>query len=58
MSKRKTATWFKRNGLFVVRPPDWPKRSEYTCSDLWTMIEWARGCGYVLKEVSKLGGAT
>ena len=53
MSKRKTAAWFKRNGLFVVRPPDWPKRCECTCSDLWTMIEWARGCGYVLKEVSK-----
>ena len=53
MSKRKTAAWFRRNRLFIVRPPDWPKHCELSFVDRDMMIELARGCGLMLKEVCK-----
>ena len=53
MSKRKTAAWFKRNRLFIVRPPDWPKHCELSFTDQNMMIKWARGLRLILKDVSK-----
>jgi hypothetical protein len=53
MSKRKTAAWYKRGRLWIVRPPDWPKRCELSFTSQDMMIEWAHGCGLVLKDVNK-----
>ena len=53
MSKRRTAAWYKRGRLWIVRPPDWPKRCELSFTSQDMMIEWARGCGLMLKDVSK-----
>lgn len=45
----KFAIWHKVGRLFVVRPPDWPKATEYSCTDQETLIQWARNHGYMLK---------
>lgn len=50
MPKRKVAVWRKVGRIFVVRPPDWPKATEYSCTDQETLIEWAHNHGYVLKD--------
>ena len=50
MPKRKVAVWRKVGRTFIVRPPDWPRATEYSCMDQETLIEWAHNHGYVLKD--------
>jgi len=50
MPKRKVAVWRKEGRLFICRPPDWPRATEYSCTDQETLIEWAHNHGYVLKD--------
>ena len=46
----KIAVWRRDGKLFVVRPPDWPKSTEYSCTERETLIAWAKNHGYVLKD--------
>ena len=50
MPKRKIAVWRKVGRTFIVRPPDWPRATEYSCTDQETLIEWAHNHKYVLKD--------
>lgn len=50
MPKRKVAVWRKSGKIFYAKPPDWPKATEYSCTDQETLIEWAHNHGYVLKD--------
>ena len=50
MPKRKIAVWRKSGKVFYAKPPDWPKATEYSCTDQETLIEWAHNHGYVLKD--------
>ena len=50
MPKRKVAVWRKVGRIFVVRPPDWPMATEYSCTEQETLIEWAHNHNYVLKD--------
>lgn len=50
MPKRKVAVWRNVGRIFTVRPPDWPKQTEYFCTDQETLIEWARNHGYILRD--------
>jgi hypothetical protein len=36
--------------LFVCRPTDWPKATEYSCTDQETLIQWAHNHGYMLRD--------
>ena len=49
-TKVRFAVWRRVGRLLVVRPPDWPKSTEYSCMDQETLIEWAHNHGYVLKD--------
>ena len=49
-TKRKVATWRKSGKVFYAKPTDWPKATEYSCTDQETLIEWAHNYGYVLKD--------
>ena len=51
--KVKFAVWRKVGKIFYAKPPDWPKSTEYSCTDRDTLIEWAHNHGYMLKD----GGA-
>lgn len=46
----KFATWVRDGNLFRVRPPDWPREVEYSCTDRETLIEWAQAHGYMLRD--------
>lgn len=48
-TKVRFAVWRKEGRWFVVRPPDWPKQTEYSCTDRETLIEWAIAHKYMLK---------
>lgn len=51
MSKgTKFAVWHRQGRVFVVRPPDWPKEVEYSCTDRETLVQWAHNHGYMLKD--------
>ncbi len=51
MSKgTKFAVWHRQGRVFVVRPPDWPKEVEYSCTDRETLVQWAQSHGYMLKD--------
>ena len=50
MPKRKIAVWRKVGRTFIVRPPDWPRNVEYSCTEQSDLIEWAHNHGYVLKD--------
>ena len=45
MPKRKVAEWRKVGKVFYAKPPDWPKATEYSCTDQETLIEWAHNHG-------------
>ena len=49
-TKVRFAVWRRVGRLFIVRPPDWPKSTEYSCTEQETLIEWAHNHGYVLKD--------
>lgn len=49
-TKRKGATWRKSGKVFYAKPPDWPRQTEFSCTDQETLIEWAHNHGYVLKD--------
>lgn len=53
MPKRKIAVWRKEGRLFICRPPDWPRATEYSCTEQETLIEWAHNHNYVLKDGNK-----
>lgn len=50
MSKRKVAVWHKIGKVFYAKPPDWPRQTEYSCTDQDTLIEWAHNHGYMLRD--------
>jgi len=50
MPKRKVAVWRRVGRLLVCRPPDWPKDTEYSCTEQETLIEWAHNHNYVLRD--------
>ena len=50
MPKRKVAVWRKVGRIFYAKPPDWPKSTEYSCTNQDTLIEWAQNHGYMLKD--------
>lgn len=50
MPKRRVAVWRREGRLFVAKPPDWPRQTEYSCTEQETLIEWAHNHGYVLKD--------
>ena len=47
----KFATWHRDGKLFRVRPPDWPKHVEYSCTSREDLIEWAKNNRYMLREI-------
>lgn len=53
MPRLKTAAWYKRGKLWVVRPPDWPKHCELSFTEQEAMQEWAQNNRYMLKCVEK-----
>lgn len=50
MAKIKFAEWRKVGKVFYAKPPDWPKATEYSCTDRDTLIAWAHNHGYMLKD--------
>ena len=51
----KFAEWRKDGKLFRVKPPDWPKQVEYSCTNREDLIEWAQNNHYMLREMGKDG---
>lgn len=49
-TKVRFAVWRKVGRTFIVRPPDWPRNVEYSCTEQSDLIEWAHNHGYVLKD--------
>ena len=49
-TKTKFAVWRKVGRLYVVRPPDWPKECEYSCTSQEILQEWARNHNYMLRD--------
>jgi hypothetical protein len=49
-TKVRFAVWRKLGKVFYAKPPDWPKSTEYSCTDQETLIQWAHNHGYVLKD--------
>ena len=49
-TKVRFAVWRKSGKIFYAKPPDWPKDTEYSCTEQETLIEWAHNHGYVLKD--------
>ena len=49
----KFAEWRRDGKLFRVKPPDWPKQVEFSCTDREDLIEWARNHKYMLREVNQ-----
>ena len=47
----KFATWYKDGKLFRVKPPDWPKQVEYSCTEREDLIAWAQNHHYMLRQV-------
>lgn len=45
----KYAEWRRDGKLFRVKPPDWPKQVEYSCTDRESLIEWAKNHHYMLR---------
>mgnify|MGYP007112571113 FL=1 len=50
MPKRRVAVWYKIGRVYTVRPPDWPRDTEYSCTEQETLIEWAHNHNYVLRD--------
>lgn len=49
----KFAAWYKDGKVFRVKPPDWPKQVEYSCTDREQLIEWAKNHRYMLRQVER-----
>ena len=49
-TKRKIAVWRQEGKVYRAKPPDWPKSTEYSCTDQSTLIAWAQNHGYILKD--------
>lgn len=49
-TKVRFAVWRKVGRTFIVRPPDWPRNVEFSCTEQSDLIEWAHNHGYVLKD--------
>ena len=49
-TKVRFAVWRRVGRLLVCRPPDWPKDTEYSCTDQETLIQWAHNHGYMLRD--------
>ena len=50
MPKRRVAEWRRECKVFYAKPPDWPKDTEYSCTEQETLIEWAHNHKYVLRD--------
>ena len=46
----KYAIWRKEGKLYRVKPPDWPRETEYSCMNQEDLIQWARNHNYILKD--------
>ena len=46
----KFAVWRKVDGIFIVRPPDWPKGCELSFTRQSSMINWALSARVMLKD--------
>ena len=44
------AIWRKDGKVFRVKPPDWPKHCEYSCTSQDDLLQWARNHRYMLKD--------
>jgi len=51
-TRRKTALWYRRGRLYVVRPQGWPRRVELSFTARESMLAWARGARMVLRQMS------
>ena len=51
-TKVRYAEWRRDGRLFRVKPPDWPKGAEYSCTSQEALIEWARNHNYMLRQGS------
>ena len=51
-TRRKTALWYRRGRLYVVRPQGWPRRVELSFTARESMLAWARGAHMVLRQMS------
>lgn len=49
----KFAEWRMDGRIYRVKPPDWPKTVEYSCTDRNDLIEWARNNHYMLKQMDQ-----
>ena len=48
---RHTAAWYKRDGLYIIRPADCTGNFVITFTDLEMLMDFAAACGYMLKQV-------
>ena len=46
----KFAEWRRDGKLYRVKPPDWPRNAEYSCTDREALIRWAQNNHYMLRE--------
>ena len=51
-TKRKVAGWFKRDRLWVVYPPNWPKNCELSFTEQDDMVAWAHNNGIILRDIT------
>lgn len=49
-TKRKIAVWRQEGKVYRAKHPDWPRSTEYSCTDQSTLIAWAQNHGYILKD--------
>ena len=55
-SKRKTAAWYMRGTLYVVRPAGWPKLCELSFTSKGKMIAWANESRVILRDIGRRDG--
>jgi hypothetical protein len=49
-TKARFAVWRREGRIYYVKPPDWPRQTEYSCTDQETLIQWAHNHGYMLRD--------
>ena len=49
-TKARFAVWRREGRVFYAKPPDWPRQTEYSCTDQETLIQWAHNHGYMLRD--------
>ena len=52
-SKRKTAAWYRRGRLYIVRPAGWPKLCEMSFTSKGDMIAWAQDTRTILRDIGR-----